>query len=242
MNELKLPIRYYYSLSEAAKELGCTENDLIHWGATQQIEMLAFPKMDWHGFTSVQLEDREKWQRVPFDNVFVVLVSAEIQDIELYKQVQIKAFEDGYVFTNDGFGLLSDSLKQIDDKKYRLIHYFSLNPTGEYDIDGVNVTRKSLYISASEVNRIKDGSTIDANIKNVISKRPVQISSQHRENLLRRIKAEGLDALQLTAGKGGKSGSKAQIKALLVPNTMTNSQFDKTWESAMRDQVIQYKP
>ena len=101
MNELKLPIRYYYSLSEAAKELGCTENDLIHWGATQQIEMLAFPKMDWHGFTSVQLEDREKWQRVPFDNVFVVLVSAEIQDIELYKQVQIKAFEDGYVFTND---------------------------------------------------------------------------------------------------------------------------------------------
>ncbi len=72
--------------------------------------------------------------------------------------------------------------------------------------------------------------------------RPTPISSQHRENLLRRIKAEGLDALQLTAGKGGKSGSKAQIKALLVPNIMTNSQFEKTWESAMRDQVIQYKP
>ena len=72
--------------------------------------------------------------------------------------------------------------------------------------------------------------------------RPTPIASQHRENLLRRIKAEGLDALQLTAGKGGKSGSKAQIKALLVPNTMTNSQFEKTWESAMRDQVIQYNP
>ena len=71
--------------------------------------------------------------------------------------------------------------------------------------------------------------------------RPTTISNQHRANLLRTIKAEGLDALQLVEGKYGKAGSKAQLKSLLVPNHMTESQFKNTWERAKADEVIQYK-
>lgn len=73
------------------------------------------------------------------------------------------------------------------------------------------------------------------------TKRPTPISMQHRENLLRKIKSNNLDPLQLTEGKGGKAGDKAQLKELLVPNTMTKSQFKTTWENAMADKVIQYK-
>ena len=72
-------------------------------------------------------------------------------------------------------------------------------------------------------------------------KRPTSIVEQHRNNLLQQIRANGLDPQNLVEGKGGKAGSKAQLKSLLVPHTMTDNQFKKTWESAMFEQVIQYK-
>ena len=60
-------------------------------------------------------------------------------------------------------------------------------------------------------------------------------------NLLKKITSNDLDPLQLTEGKGGKAGDKARLRELLVPETMTPSQFKTTWENATADKVIQYK-
>lgn len=39
MSSSHFPTRYFYSLHEAAEELGCSESDILHWGATGQMEI-----------------------------------------------------------------------------------------------------------------------------------------------------------------------------------------------------------
>ena len=286
MNELKLPIRYYYSLSEAAKELGCTENDLIHWGATQQIELAArLPYFQENGdrAPTVEISYQFKFEKngeqklefaeyTPEEICFACLYSYDISALEVLDRVQITGSYKIYEFTswmgftsitaeeaaqsyfnkqksNRGFNRLK--INPETDSLIYTINFFELSLNPVYcELNNISegfltIKKENLYVVTEEIQRLKNNTELTPEQLKIMvlkSTRPKLISSQHRANLLRRIKAEGLDALQLTAGKGGKSGSKAQIKALLVPNTMTNSQFDKTWESAMRDQVIQYKP
>ena len=98
-----------------------------------------------------------------------------------------------------------------------------------------------LCIRKSEIVRFIETQKEPTSDQQTLTQRPTPISDQHRENLMQQIRANGLEPLELTEGKGGKAGSKSQLKSILVPDTMTNSQFEKTWESAMRDKEIQYK-
>ena len=286
MSELKLPIRYYYSLSEAAKELGCTENDLVHWGATQQIELAARLPIFQDGIETFPATDifysfvfqrngktiRQTEKLFPETICLACLYSYDLSALEVLDEIRVYTAYQIYEFsTNRGFSAetvetivqnhFNRQAKNIGFNCLKINHQTDkleyTNPFFEIWLndsyceannlsDGcLTIKKENLCVVTEEIQRLKNNTELTPEQLEIMvlkSTRPKLISSQHRENLLRRIKAEGLDALQLTAGKGGKSGSKAQIKALLVPNTMTNSQFDKTWESAMRDQVIQYKP
>ncbi|MCL6742798.1 hypothetical protein [Kosakonia sp. R1.Fl] len=53
----KLPERLYYPIALAAEKLGCTVDDLIHFGTTGQVEICCFMKMRVYGVSAAWLTD-----------------------------------------------------------------------------------------------------------------------------------------------------------------------------------------
>ena len=284
MSSPQLPIRYYYSLAEAAKELGCTENDLIHWGATQQIELVArlpifqegaetYPATDISYSFEIQRNSQNAYQTekyFPETICFACLYNFDLSALEALDEVRVYTAYKIYEFSNH-LGFTAFTTEEIVQKHFNLqgkekgFNKLKINPEidkliythpffeiwlrNDYcELNDISdnylmINKQSLYIVSEEIQRLKNNTELTPiQLKLMaINKKPQPVSIQHRENLMRQIRANGLHPLELTQGKGGKAGSKSQLNSILVPDTMTISQFEKTWESAMRDQVIQYK-
>jgi hypothetical protein len=152
----------------------------------------------------------------------------------------------GYMY----WGILNNDLLAFDPApkvidygtSFTIDAYQYENKTDEHNsIGGVEKSESlDLGFTRTELDRfIKSKVEASSNVQT--STRPATVSEQHLKNLLTKITSNNLDPLQLTEGRGGRAGDKAQLREWLVPATMTASVFEKTWQSAMRDKAIQYE-
>lgn len=285
MSTPHLPTRYYYSLSEAAEELGCRESDILHWGATGQMEIairLPLFQDNSETYPATKVSYTFKYQRndegiyqhaehFPDIICLACIYSYDISALEVLDSIDVHNSYKLYEFSNHR-GLTALTVDDIvqnhfnpDKKKQRfndigintstdkLIYsnpFFEIFLNDDYcesyntSNDWIKINKYDLYVLSNEIKRVKNNTGVTPEQSRIMMfdcSRPKTVSLQHRENLMRQIRANGLNPLELTEGKGGKAGSKSQLKSILVTDTMTDSQFEKTWESAMRDKVIQYK-
>lgn len=80
MEQNKSVVRLYYPLSEAAKKLGCSERDIIHFGATFRIVLCVFIKRHSYGNNSIisgqYIIERSNLDEAQFDDDMYIVVNS----------------------------------------------------------------------------------------------------------------------------------------------------------------------
>lgn len=159
---------------------------------------------------------------------------------------------DGYWMYNLGYldDLITDGeeitlsyLESEELEEMRVALYGQERVTFEYEFDSLEDLNEyaEIGITREELERFKQTQSEPTSQPQDKPQRATPISDQHRENLLRQIRANGYNALELPMWKAGKPSIKSEMRELLVPDTMTADVFKKTWERASNDKIIQYK-
>lgn len=71
--------------------------------------------------------------------------------------------------------------------------------------------------------------------------RRITAAEANRSKLLLAIKDAGLDASSLPRTPKGMPGAYSQVRAVIKKHGLTNAQFKKAWEAALRDSTIKYE-
>lgn len=135
MDNPKLPPRLYYSLSQAAKELGCTEEYLLHLGATNRLE-LVLRGLDMVGaFPSKKGQSRGLAHGHPenptaiFSDCFVCLSPADIEVIENGGTEGQDLFSNAYILDLGTTACAKeiDELQRIKNEDYNYVIFAALD-------------------------------------------------------------------------------------------------------------------
>lgn len=156
----KLPKRQYYRLSQAATQLGCDEDYLIHLGGTEMIEIMQYAEMDYLAYPSIMYplnhDDDPGLSELRgdfYDNphgCFYVLCSDSIRQFELKGKERSAFFADilnpGRVL-HSGRERYEAELKLINDRlgiDARFLGFRLMKPLDE-DIDSDSQTEDSEF-------------------------------------------------------------------------------------------------
>lgn len=160
MTANNLPPRLYYHLDEAAQLLGCTERDLIHWGALDIISMVIF--IDEGSVGSVHQIKCDQ-DRVPYDLLQLREVARALgvlyetfadpeygyaQGVGLLGSYEALRIEREGFASSPGIRFITDRLDENDEEE-TLISFVSF--------DNHKVTSRDLLIHRFDFDKIKRG-------------------------------------------------------------------------------------
>lgn len=252
----------YYSVDEVGLILEITAETVLHYGATDRLEIVSIiPNTDKHSWSLLG----SYAYKFPNKNgdFSVIKETLEVHDVEFVSVDSYSLFclETGrnatLPFTTKAYTIREDTWGSCALTPMRFAEICAPFMADGVDIDyccpwfSINeiknqekqmpVKKNNLFVMKHELDRFIQSQKEPTDQPQDKPQRATPISDQHRENLLRQIRANGYNALELPMWKAGKPSIKSEMRELLVPDTMTADVFNKTWERASNDKIIQYK-
>ncbi|MCG9065749.1 hypothetical protein LH425_12015 [Laribacter hongkongensis] len=155
-----LPPRHYYRLNQAADELGCTTDDLVHFGSTKRIELAAATP---NGFSAVAINNFSGEIGVPWESPqFLVVPSFALIRVELFGSTTWSSFQIGYEIEGNASKRMQaykSSFDEVDEAERRKWLFETM--VGDTKTP-ITITAESLFVFTSEIERIKNGVSKDA--------------------------------------------------------------------------------
>jgi hypothetical protein len=159
--------RHYYSLDMAAHKLGWSVENLLHYGATGQVEVV-FCTQDEPLIVAYEFFDEESeyfheieafgTQSYRWRGAFFVVGQIELSKIELHNEVHVEKINEWYLK-----GLVEGFIR--DDVSYCRALY-------KFDVP-LKITKSNLFIMACEIQRIIKGVPRPKEVKQVEIEKPV---------------------------------------------------------------------
>lgn len=164
--ESLLPPRAYYRLPDAAKLLGCTVDDLIHYGATNRVEIVT-PIQD-DKVLAMPVNRTNGLEGVPFGTPELLVVPRkELQRIELFNEAECSSFSAGYEIwrarpiRSDPYQFITnEDAEQIEDSDS--VWIFETRGNTTWERVSITITLESLFVMAEELYRFKSGLPMSA--------------------------------------------------------------------------------
>lgn len=182
----KLPPRHYYTLAQAARELDCAEDHLLHLGATGRLAIHQLGSVEGKLLPLIRAKP-EHYQSVSDEqiskaishldeisalyvagDVFVQLFPSTLRDLELYGAAQICSFKDMVsIYPPMDFLLIShaDDISAVlfganrETSKVFLagFQFKSYADDGDPPFTSIEVDQRWLFVLAPELDRLKRG-------------------------------------------------------------------------------------
>lgn len=230
----KLPPRLYYSLPQAAKELGCNEEYLLHLGVTNRLE-LVIRSHDLVGAFPSKMGQANLWATgrptATFHNCLLCLNRYNIEEIENGELGECDIFTDAYI-PDLGTTFCADDiaeLQRIKNGGHDFIVYAALATNDDPKTvkesplkpTPLEYSAKTVFVRREELLRLKEGKPLEPTketppeIARMLHKEP---APKQRNSYLRTIDAlsRALTGSDLTEPKAAESVLASLAKAGIV--------------------------
>ncbi len=158
-----LPPKVYYRLEEAAEISHTTADALIHYGATNRLELVTPAPARFHVFSGSELTDETD---LPFDTPHLLVLRLQaIREIESFGKTITGSFSSGYeiwgnsLISLDPFDPPRDEDGLPIKSKRHEIWTYRLCEVRVDEPSSIEVTPQSIFIVAPELERFKKGGT-----------------------------------------------------------------------------------
>jgi hypothetical protein len=234
----KLPPLFYYTLDQAAIELECSSDYLIHLGETGRLEIIArvnraicdveIVSADWHmeyqepcpAFIGISAVDLEEWRGCIGSFRFCSPVSGYNIGVNglnpVFVQGTIQATErlaKGDEYFSESTINIVDNLIEKSTGESPKDFITAVKKKNIYD--WIEIQRSDLYLSANEVARLKQGGEMSVSLANSLQVRPDSPTNKKNEHLV--SKMVGILSLLLAEKTGRyKRGNAPNAKQIAI--------------------------
>lgn len=150
-----LPPRSYYRLNQAAEMLGCTNDDLVHYGATARLELIVAIRSN--EIFALPINRNAGDEGLPFDSPdWLVVPRKALRFVECFDSVECADFYAGYNSILKT-GLLQRSTPDSYQGDNKSGWTYQTRENSTYKIAPITITRSSLFVTSDEISRFKHG-------------------------------------------------------------------------------------